>query len=789
MLLLVGIAALGYRSIQVTSEGFDEYNRLAELNVTASDLETNLFRAAYNTARFADSLDPKSIEAAREALIAAKGKIEEAEKHAIRQDRKDILAELGKGDDLLAKQVEEARQSLLTAHKQYQDVVQPNATSMQENLLGIAAQANSLSNANALYALNLTWDSFAKIRSAVSRFAESRVPEDAVKVHQYLTDMEKNLAQLGSSLVSEAGRELFKGVMSSYTALKDAFGIMETQNGVAEASLAAMQENLAKEIKTTDAINSGINAQMTQFEKDLHNSNNAAQTQMLTIGIIGVLLGVACAFLIIFGITRVLSELARFAGAVAHGDFSYQLKIKEKGEIGAMVAAMGAIPAVLEKVMRESDSLANAILSGRFRDRLNSSGFEGSFAALTKSVNAVGDAYTNVLDSLPLPVMSSDKQNALLFQNRNAESAIGGNLASVSESGAAGMSGQNNAAAYGAAAMSDKAAARGEATIHPNGRRMDIAVTAMPMQDMRGAVVGYMEIVTDLTEIKAQQTTMLNVARDASEISDRVAAAAEELSAQVEQISHGAEMQRTRVESTASAMTEMNATVLEVARNAGQAAEQSNDTREKAENGADLVNKVVQAINTINSVAVTLQDNMRELGGQAESIGGVMNVISDIADQTNLLALNAAIEAARAGEAGRGFAVVADEVRKLAEKTMTATQEVGGSINAIQASTRTNIGEVDNAVKGIYDATTLANSSGAALNEIVHLAAANSAVVASIATAAEQQSATSEEINRAVDEINLVVGETSQGMIQSAAAVQDLSRMAQELRTVMSKLS
>ena len=204
-------------------------------------------------------------------------------------------------------------------------------------------------------------------------------------------------------------------------------------------------------------------------------------------------------------------------------------------------------------------------------------------------------------------------------------------------------------------------------------------------------------------------------------------------------------------------MTEMNATVLEVARSAGEASEQSDKTREKADDGAKLVNQVVNSINMVNQVAVTLQNNMQELGSQAESIGGVMNVISDIADQTNLLALNAAIEAARAGEAGRGFAVVADEVRKLAEKTMSATHEVGSGIKAIQQSTRVNIDEVGSAVTSITEATGLANSSGRALGEIVALAPANSAVVASTATAAEEQSAKSEEINRAIGETHTII--------------------------------
>ncbi|MDR1857746.1 MAG: methyl-accepting chemotaxis protein, partial [Desulfovibrio sp.] len=176
------------------------------------------------------------------------------------------------------------------------------------------------------------------------------------------------------------------------------------------------------------------------------------------------------------------------------------------------------------------------------------------------------------------------------------------------------------------------------------------------------------------------------------------------------------------------------------------------------------------------------------LGKQAEAIGGVMGVISDIADQTNLLALNAAIEAARAGEAGRGFAVVADEVRKLAEKTMSATQEVGSSIGAIQQSAKANMEAVAGAVHNVEEATTLANRSGDALKEIVDMSATNAAVVTSIATAAEEQSATSEEIAKALEEINRIVGETTDGMVQSSQAVQDLSKMAQELNSVMVKL-
>ncbi|KAF0233554.1 MAG: putative methyl-accepting chemotaxis sensory [Desulfovibrionaceae bacterium] len=225
-------------------------------------------------------------------------------------------------------------------------------------------------------------------------------------------------------------------------------------------------------------------------------------------------------------------------------------------------------------------------------------------------------------------------------------------------------------------------------------------------------------------------------------------------------------------------MEEMNATVLEVARNASQAAQSSETAKSKAQEGSRVVGDVVKGIHDVETQALELKREMGTLGTQAEGIGQIMNVISDIADQTNLLALNAAIEAARAGEAGRGFAVVADEVRKLAEKTMTATKEVGDAISGIQQGTRTNIGNVERAVRTIEDATALATKSGEALAQIVTMVDSAADQVRSIAAASEQQSAASEEINRSIEEVSTISSETSQAMNQAAQAVSQLAQQA-----------
>jgi len=235
-------------------------------------------------------------------------------------------------------------------------------------------------------------------------------------------------------------------------------------------------------------------------------------------------------------------------------------------------------------------------------------------------------------------------------------------------------------------------------------------------------------------------------------------------------------------------MEQMNASVISVARQAGEVASSADNAKNKAAGGSDVVRRSQQAIGNVNSIAVQLKENMEQLGQQAQAIGQVMNVINDIADQTNLLALNAAIEAARAGDAGRGFAVVADEVRKLAEKTMGATKEVGENIRAIQESSRKNIGSMDNVAQAIGEATSHSNESAQALEEIVVISKTNAEQVQGIAGAAEEQSGVSEKISEAIEEVNRVASETAEGMNQSVAAIGELARMAAELRQIIGNL-
>jgi len=327
------------------------------------------------------------------------------------------------------------------------------------------------------------------------------------------------------------------------------------------------------------------------------------------------------------------------------------------------------------------------------------------------------------------------------------------------------------------------------------GRPYHLLVDISPIRDIDGTIVGAFTILTETTEIKEseaearrQHKVMRDAAREAEEIALQLDDASSMLTDQVDEARQGSDIQRDRASETATAMEQMNATVVEVARNASDASINADHMRELAEEGNGLVHNLVDAIQAVGTRSEELKRSMDSLDQQTKDIGAIMQVIDDIADQTNLLALNAAIEAARAGEAGRGFAVVADEVRKLAEKTMTATKEVDEAIRSIRTGTRENVAATESAVTAVHESTDIASKAGSAIENILESVTMAADQVRSIATAAEEQSATSEQVTRATDEINAISSETAQAMGESRQALDDLSRLAASLKELISRM-
>jgi methyl-accepting chemotaxis protein len=267
----------------------------------------------------------------------------------------------------------------------------------------------------------------------------------------------------------------------------------------------------------------------------------------------------------------------------------------------------------------------------------------------------------------------------------------------------------------------------------------------------------------------------------------QIASAAEELSAVTEQTSAGVNSQKVETDQVATAMHQMTATVQEVARNAEEASEAAVAADQQAREGDRVVNEAIAQIERLASEVGHSTEAMGELKRESDKIGSVLDVIKSVAQQTNLLALNAAIEAARAGEAGRGFAVVADEVRSLAQRTQKSTEEIEGLIAGLQNGTQQVATIMDNSRELTVSSVELTRRAGGSLESITRTVSAIQAMNQQIAAAAEQQSATAEEINRSVLNVRDVSEQTSAASEETAASSVELARLGTHLQELVGR--
>jgi methyl-accepting chemotaxis protein len=268
---------------------------------------------------------------------------------------------------------------------------------------------------------------------------------------------------------------------------------------------------------------------------------------------------------------------------------------------------------------------------------------------------------------------------------------------------------------------------------------------------------------------------------------EHVASASEEISSSATQQAQSAETQKDQTIQVAVAMQEMSSTVVQVSDSCNKAAEAARQAAETARQGGSIVKETLTKMGVIAESVGANARKMEGLGKSSDQIGRIIGVIDDIADQTNLLALNAAIEAARAGEQGRGFAVVADEVRKLAERTTTATKEIAQMIKNIQDETKAAVIAMEAGTRQVEEGVSSTAKAGDSLRAIIQMSEQVGEMITEIATAATQQSSTTEQVNSNIEQIARLVKESAIGAQQSATACHELSGLALDLQTMVGK--
>ena len=243
--------------------------------------------------------------------------------------------------------------------------------------------------------------------------------------------------------------------------------------------------------------------------------------------------------------------------------------------------------------------------------------------------------------------------------------------------------------------------------------------------------------------------------------------------------------QASRTNSVAAAINQLGAAAQEIARNAAQASQQASDARNLAEDGQQVVDRSIQAMHQLSEMISASSSNIETLNSKTVNIGQILEVITSISQQTNLLALNAAIEAARAGEAGRGFAVVADEVRNLAHRTQESAQQVQTMIEELQVGARESVGTMSTSQRHSLDSVEIANQAGERLNSVTQRIGEIDGMNQSVATATEEQTSVVESINMDITEINTLNQEGVENLQSTLRACSDLEQQASRLKQLV----
>ena len=301
----------------------------------------------------------------------------------------------------------------------------------------------------------------------------------------------------------------------------------------------------------------------------------------------------------------------------------------------------------------------------------------------------------------------------------------------------------------------------------------DLTVKATVTEDMTGAIADSINFAIE------QLRSLVGTINDTS---GQVSASAQETQATAMHLAEAAEHQATEIGSATNRINEIAGSIRHVSRNSAQSAEVAQRSVEIATNGADVVRQTIQGMDNIRDQIQETSKRIKRLGESSQEIGAIVELINDISEQTNILALNASIQAASAGEAGRGFAVVADEVQRLAERASNATKRIEGLVSTIQSDTNEAVSSMEGTTTEVVQGARLAEDAGTALGEIERVSNDLAELIRNISKSAEQQSAAASDISETMTTIQSITAQTAQGASQTAGSIGNLAQLATNLR-------
>ncbi len=462
-------------------------------------------------------------------------------------------------------------------------------------------------------------------------------------------------------------------------------------------------------------------------------------------------------------IISLTTEVVKVAKESSEGNFDIRADInKFEGEYQNVMKGLNdVVESFVSPLNLSMDYFAN-IASGKDLALIDTKDYKGGFKELTSNINKVAEFMNNVTSDIALTANAAVEGK--LSTRINTEK-YPGTWKNITE---------------GINLILDS-------IIKPINEAMQI-LEVMSKGDFTHSMEGNYK--GDHAKLKSSINSLVealnNLVYEISEAANNVAQSAISISQTTDTISAASHEQSSQVDEVAAAMEEMARTITENSTNAATTAEYANNNGKIAEEGGHVVENTINKMREIAEVVNQSAKNIERLGQSSTQIGEIISVIEEIADQTNLLALNAAIEAARAGEQGRGFAVVADEVRKLAERTTEATKQISTMIKGIQAETSEAVHVMHKGNEEVSEGISLADNAGVALQEVVNSTKNVLQMINSIAASSEEQAATSEEISKNINTISIATNESAQSIESIAQSSDDLTGLTRNLTELVS---
>jgi methyl-accepting chemotaxis protein len=505
---------------------------------------------------------------------------------------------------------------------------------------------------------------------------------------------------------------------------------------------------------------------LTQIQQHLQNKSDeitvdlrdkTSMSMVLIIGgiVIGTVIFLVCAFWLAPTITKPIKRLSAELQLFATGDYDKKATIDTKDEFGELAGMLEKVRlAQLEKI-KAAQNIANGV-------------FEHVTAASDKDALAI--SFNTMIDSINAIFKETDR---IIHANQAGDLKYRGKTQDFSGNWKQFIISMNSSLESFSVPINEalkilEKIANGDLTEN---------ISTAYSGDYQRIADNLNQVVTNLGD------AMLKVTEAASELS----ASASQISSSAEEMAAGATEQSTQTSEIASAVEEMAKAGSENTKNAKLASESAKRAGEKAKDSGDVIWKTINGINKLSEVMMQSANSVKELGKNSDQIGEIVQVIDDIADQTNLLALNAAIEAARAGEQGRGFAVVADEVRKLAERTSKATKEISNMIKKIQHDTGDAVHIMQQGTNEVEAGKALAAEASEALKEIIDITKENADRMEQLAAANEAQSAANDEISRVIEQIDNVSQQSAHGIQQISQSAENLYRLTGILQDMLTR--